>query len=233
MNLELDYYAHENALANISSNFKIIIVSILLILVLAADLPLLSFFIAIFIFLFIPLVAKIPIKFFIKFLAIPITFIIFTSIFLLFFFGTGYIIFPTGIFGIAITTDSLNLAILVFSRTLACFLILSLLALTTPIAEVFMFLSKLKVPSVFIEIAILMYNSIFIFISEFKLMCHAQKTRLGFSGFKNTYRSFGLIFSNLFIKSINKSDRLDIALNSRCYTGNIYIYNPNTKYDND
>ncbi|MGL6297702.1 MAG: cobalt ECF transporter T component CbiQ [Methanobacteriaceae archaeon] len=233
MNLELDYYAHENALADINSNFKIIAVTILLILVLVADLPVLSLFIAISILLFIPLVAKIPIKFFIKFLTVPFTFIVFTSAFLLFFFGTGSIIFHTGIFGVAITNDSLSLATLVFSRILACFLILSLLALTTPIAEVLGFLSKLKVPSVFIEIALLMYNSIFIFISEFKVMCNAQKTRLGFSCFKNTYRSFGLIFSNLFIKSIDRSDRLDIALNSRCYNGHIHSYKANSKYNND
>lgn len=233
MNLELDYYAHENALANINSNFKIIAVFVLFLIILMADLPLLSLFVGISIFLFIPIVCKIPIKFFIKFLSAPLVFLVITTGFLLFFFGTGPVIFDTGILGIGISENSLNLSILVFTRTLACFLVLSFLALTTPITEIFSFLSKIKVPSLFIDLSLLMYNSIFVFIKEFKTMSNAQKTRLGFFGIRSTYLSLGFIFSNLFIRSFDKADKLDVALNSRCYNGNIRVYKPNSKYNND
>lgn len=224
--LEIDYIAHENNLRNVKSSYKFIASISIMIFALVVNMPIVSLFITFVIGIFLLLVAKIPFKFYIKFISIPFGFALITCIFMAFFFGSGQILFNTGIFGIVIREDALSLAITTFCRTLACFSALGLLSLTTPIAEILNDLGKIKIPKIFIEIALLMYTSIFVFLDQIKIMTNAQKTRMGYNGFKNSYRSLGLLISNLFFKSLDKGEKLQHALDSRGYNGELPKYKP-------
>ena len=108
-------------------------------------------------------IAKINYRSYLKFLSIPMVFLVITWIFLLLFFGKGEVIYETGILGIVITTDSLHYAVYTFMRVVACLPCLGFLALTTPIAKILNCLRKLKVPKIMVEFALLMYIAIFIF----------------------------------------------------------------------
>lgn len=193
---------------------------------LIVNLPIVSIFITVLIAFLLLFVAKVPYKFYLKFISIPFGFSLITCIFLAFFFGTGDVIFDPGIWGIVIRADALTLAITTFFRTLACFSALGFLSLTTPIAEILNDLKKIKIPKIFIEIALLMYTIIFVFLDQIKIMTNAQKTRMGYNGLKNSYRSLGLLITNLFFKSLEKSDNLQYALDSRGYNGELPKYNP-------
>ncbi len=57
-------------------------------------------------------------------------------------------------------------------------------------------------------------------------MRNAQESRMGYGGTKATYRSLGSLFSNLFLISLDKSESLQCALDSRGYTGEMPIYEP-------
>ena len=57
-------------------------------------------------------------------------------------------------------------------------------------------------------------------------MKNAQESRLGYRGTKSTYKSLGSLFSNLFLVSLTKSEKLQYALDSRGFTGEIPIYDP-------
>jgi cobalt/nickel transport system permease protein len=59
-----------------------------------------------------------------------------------------------------------------------------------------------------------------------KVMSNAQKTRMGYNGYKNSFRSLGLLTSNLFFKSLDKSELLQHALDSRGYSGELPKYDP-------
>jgi len=224
--MEIDYIAHTNELKDINSSIKFIIAIGIMILVFIVSMPYFSFLIAFLLSLVLIFLAKIPIKFYLKFISIPFTFTLITCIIMAFFFGTGTIIFETGILGIVVREDALTLAILTFSRTLACFSALGFLALTTPIAEILNDLDKIKVPKIFIQIALLMYTVIFVFLEQVKIMTNAQQTRMGYNGLKNSYRSLGLLIANLFLRSLDKSEQLQFALDSRAYTGELPKYIP-------
>ena len=66
-----------------------------------------------------------------------------------------------------------------------------------------------------------MYRSVFIFLEEASVMYHAQDTRLGYSGIRNSYRSLGLLAGNLFIRSWLRGEALYRSMESRCYQGNL------------
>jgi cobalt/nickel transport system permease protein len=174
-------------------------------------------------------IAKINYRSYLKFLSIPMVFLVITCIFLLLFFGKGEVIYETGILGIVITTDSLHYAVYTFMRVVACLPCLGFLALTTPIAKILNCLRKLKVPKIMVEIALLMYNAIFIFLNEIDTMQKAQDTRLGYHSYWTSFKSLGALVSTIFLRSLDKSETLQFALDSRGYTGELPVYEPRKK----
>lgn len=231
MKFDMDYIAHHNALTETDPYFKLFLTIILLIVTLAMDN--LIFDIIIFTILSIVIlgIAKINYRSYLKFLSIPMAFVILTCLFLIFFFGSGEVIYETGIFGIVVTTDSLHYGVYTFFRVIACLPCLGFLALTTPIAKILNCLSTLKVPRIIIEIALLMYNSIFIFLNEIDTMQKAQETRLGYHSYFNSFKSLGALASTIFLRSLDKSETLQNSLDSRGYNGSLPIYKPKKRGD--
>ena len=227
MKFDIDYIAHNNRLSDTNAWLKVILSVGFMVVTLILDNLLLDAIVFILMSVLILGVARISFKSYIKFLTIPMAFAVLTCIFLIFFFGNGEVIYDTGIWGVFVTQSSLDLGITTFCRCFACFACLGFLTLTTPIAEILQCLHKVKVPVIFIDIALLMYNTIFIFLDQLSTMRNAQETRLGYTGSKNTYKSLGMLFSNLFFKSLDKSEALQCSLDSRCYQGFLPVYKPN------
>jgi cobalt/nickel transport system permease protein len=231
MKFDMDYIAHHNALTETNPYFKLFLSIFLLITTLALD----NLYFDIIIFSIMSIVilgiAKINYRSYLKFLSIPMTFVVITCLFLIFFFGKGEVVFETGIFGIVVTADSLHYGVYTFFRVVGCLPSLGFLALTTPIAKILNCLSTLKVPRIFIEIALLMYNSIFIFLNEIDTMQKAQETRLGYHSYFNSFKSLGALASTIFLRSLDKSETLQHSLDSRGYTGELPIYKPKKRSD--
>lgn len=222
----MDYIAHHNELSEANPYYKLFITIILLIVTLALDNLYFDIFMFILFSIIILGVAKINIRSYIKFLTIPMAFLIITCLFLIFFFGSGKVIYQTGFFGIVVTDDSWHYGLYTFFRVLGCFPILGFLALTTPIAKIFHCLETLKVPKIVIEIGLLMYNTIFIFLNEIDVMQKAQKTRLGYNSYWNSFQCLGSLVSNIFLRSLEKSETLQNSLDSRGYDGELPVYIP-------
>ena len=94
----------------------------------------------------------------------------------------------------------------------ACFSALGIQSLTTPISDVMHVLRSIKVPKVFCEIAVLMYNAIFIFLECVETMRNAQKTRLGYlttslTAFKSMSYMIRMLTSIFIIQNFRKRDR--------------------------
>ncbi len=225
----MDYIAHHNALTETNPYLKLFITIFLLVLTLALDNLYFDIFIFIAMSIVILAIAKINIRSYLKFLSIPMVFVVLTCIFLIFFFGKGEVIYETGIFGIVVTTDSLHYGVYTFFRVIGCLPLLGFLALTTPIAKILHCLETLKVPKIVIEIALLMYNTIFIFLNEIDTMQKAQETRLGYSTYFGSFKSLGALASTIFLRSLDKSETLQHSLDSRGYTGELPIYEPRKK----
>lgn len=221
----LDTYAHSNGLKNVNTYFKVLFAIITMLVSLVSTspvIPFLIFFILTFLIIF---EAKIPYKFYLKFLSVPLIFALITFVFMAIFFGISTHVLELGIFGLAVTSDGFNLGLLVFARIMGGFSCLAFLALTTPMTEIFSVLEDIKIPQIVIEIAMLMYRYIFVFLDEGINMYHSQETRLGYSSLKKTYKSMGILVSNLFIRTWIKGEQAFIAMESRCYDGSIRLLN--------
>ena len=231
MKFDMDYIAHHNELTEFNPYTKLFITIILLIVTLALDNLYFDVIVFVVMSIVILAVAKINYKSYLKFLSLPMAFLIITCFFLMFFFGKGDVIYETGIWGIVITDDSWHYAVYTFMRVMACLPCLGFLALTTPIAKVLNCLRTLKVPKILIEIALLMYNTIFIFLNEIDTMQKAQDSRLGYNSYWTSFKSVGAVASTIFLRALDKSETLQHSLDSRGYTGELPVYEPR-KRDN-
>ena len=217
----LDNYAHSNGLREINTLFKVIFAIATMLVSLASTSPIVPLLITLVISFLLIFQAKIPWKFYLKFLAVPFFFGFLTFIFMALFFGVGAHILDLGIFNLAVTQDGFNRGLLLFSRVLGGFTCMAFLALTIPMTELFSELERFKIPQIVVELAMLMYRYIFLFLDEGINMYHAQETRLGYSSLKKSFKSMGMLSSNLFIRTWIKGEQAHIAMESRCYDGSI------------
>lgn len=217
----LDSYAHFNGLKDANTYFKVFFAIITLLVSLISTSPIVPLIIAVVMSILIVFKAKISLKFYLKFLTIPLIFAFITFIYMAILFGVGTHILDLGLFNLAITSDGFNLGFLVFARMMGCFTCLAFLALTTPMNELFSVLEIVKIPQIVLEIAMLMYRYIFLFLSEAINMYHSQETRLGYISFKKSFKSMGILGSNLFIRTWIKGEQSYVAMESRCYNGTI------------
>lgn len=217
----LDNYAHSNSLIKVNTYFKVLFGIITMLVSLVSTSPVIPLIITMFMSYLIIFRAKISWKFYLKFFLVPFTFGFLTFVFMAIFFGIGTHIIELGIFNLAVTADGFNLGFLVFARMLGGFTCLAFLALTTPMTELFSVLELVKIPKIVLELAMLMYRYIFVFLDEALNMYHSQETRLGYSSIKKSFKSMGMLGSNLFIRTWIKGEQAYIAMESRCYDGSI------------
>jgi cobalt/nickel transport system permease protein len=217
----LDNYAHSNGLKELNTLFKVMFAILTMLVSLVSTspvVPLIITFVMSFIIIFF---AEIPWKFYLKFLVVPFSFAFITFIFMAFFFGVGVHIFDLGIFNLAVTQDGFNLGLLLLCRVMGGFTCLAFLSLTVPMTELFSQLERIRIPQIVTELAMLMYRYIFLFLDEGINMYHAQETRLGYVSHRKSFKSMGMLGSNLFIKTWIKGEQAHVAMESRCYDGSI------------
>lgn len=217
----LDNYAHSNGLRDMNTFFKVIFAVSTMLVSLISTSPVVPLLITVSMSVLIIFQAKIPWKFYLKFLTIPFTFGFISFIFMSLFFGVGAHILDLGVFNLAVTEDGFNLGLLLFSRVMGGFTCMAFLALTIPMTELFSELERFRIPQIVTELAMLMYRYIFLFLDEGINMYHAQETRLGYSSYQKSFKSMGMLGSNLFIRTWIKGEQAHIAMESRCYDGSM------------
>ncbi|MCL5109341.1 MAG: cobalt ECF transporter T component CbiQ [Chloroflexi bacterium] len=126
---------------------------------------------------------------------------------------------------------SVDTALHLATRALGGTAALDFLVLTTPLVDIVELLRRLRIPSVLIDIVALTYRFIFILLESLDRMHNAQDSRLGYSSFGNAVKSAGLLGSRLFVDSYQRSKRLQIALDSRGYSGDLQGLTPSYRTD--
>ncbi len=166
---------------------------------------------------------KIPLGFYLKLLAVPAGFVLTSAVIIAFFFGSGDILFSFDVLGytLAVKTGGLDMALLVLSRTLGGMSCMFFLSLTTPMVELFSVLKATRFPDSFIEISMMMYRYIFVFLEVAMGIKYAQTVRLGYRDFRTSFRSLAMLGTNLFIRSWEQGEKLYVSMNSRCYDGKL------------
>jgi len=227
----LDDYAQSNALRDIDPRLKLILGLGAIIFCVSSISPVAPLFVAVSMGLITVILAKIPSSFYSKLLLIPISFALLSAAVVAFMHGNGSPLFSVNIFGfdLGMREDGANLALLLISRTLGGMCSLFFIALTTPMIEIFAVLKSLRIPGSVIELSMMIYRYIFVFLDQAAMIHSAQVMRLGDSGMKNSLSSFAMLSGVLFLRSWEQGERLVVAMDARCYDGKLDLMEQSSK----
>ncbi len=228
MNNMLDDYALISPLRHSNNWLKLTVVAVGLLFGVSATSPVTPLFIALCMSFATIIFAKVPVKFYLQLITLPLGFAAMGSIIILFFFGSGHEIAAVDIAGyhLAIGNQGLEMAVLVMARTFSGMFCLFFLALTTPMVELFSVLKTSRVPDVIIELSMLIYRYIFVLLEVAASIKFAQTVRLGYKDILSSLRSTAMLAGTLFIRSWEQGEKLYLAMNSRCYDGKLVMFCP-------
>lgn len=219
----LDDYAQSNALRDTNPRLKLLLGLGAILLCLSSATPIAPLFIAITMSFISVRLAKIPIRFYSTLLLLPLSFSLLSAAVVAFMHGESNSLFAFNVFGfnLIIREDGASLALLLIARTFGGMCSLFFIALTTPMIEIFSILKSLGLPDFLVELSMLIYRYIFVFVDQAAMIHSAQVMRLGDAGIKNTLNSFAMLSSVLFIRSWEQGERLIVAMDARCYDGKL------------
>ena len=225
MEENLDYYAQANGLRDVNCYLKLILGMGAIFICVASQSPVAPLFILLTISAITLIFAKIPWRVYGELLLIPATFAVLSVIVILFLSGGGQPILTFSIAGVPLiaTTGSANLALLVLVRTFGGMCGLFFISLTTPMVEIFSAMHTLRVPPVLIDLSMLIYHFIFVFIGQAIAIHNAQTIRHGYTSFKRSLNSMAMLGAMLFIRAWKEAEDLIMTMDSRCYDGKLEL----------
>ncbi|WP_070000889.1 cobalt ECF transporter T component CbiQ [Cellulosilyticum sp. I15G10I2] len=172
-------------------------------------------------------VAKVNKKIYIKLISFPSVFIISSILATLFYFSNEAhsFLFYLQFFGYYIGYSKLTLirSAYILMRCFAAISCIYFITLTTGFNQMILVLKKLHMPKEVIEIIMLVYRFIFIFLEEVSEIYIAQEMRFGYINIKTAYRSLGILISTLFTRIMIRYQDMSIALDTKLYDGEFYI----------
>ena len=223
----IDDYAYKNKLYKVNPNVKFAIGMLLLILSLINPYNYISLLIIGVMSFVIVGIAKIEFKDYIHFIKIPLLFLFVSIIMILLNFSREkesllYSI-NIGSLYVGVSNESIVSSTRLFFRALSCLTCIYFVMLTTPFNQLIFVFKKLHLPDIVLEISMLMYRFIFIFIEEVADIRKSQELRFGYINLKNGYNSFGLLVNMLFKRMMIRYDEMSIALDMKLYDGTFYL----------
>lgn len=119
----------------------------------------------------------------------------------------------------SITRDSINEGFFIFCRVIGGMSALIFIALTTPMTDLFIVMRQVRIPEAVLDLAMIIYRSIFSIMDQLVQTYQAQVMRLGYSSFRESVNSFGTLCGSVFIASWNAGEDFIRAMDARCYEG--------------
>jgi cobalt/nickel transport system permease protein len=126
---------------------------------------------------------------------------------------------PVPWFSLSITRESINQGFFVFCRVIGGMSAMCFIALTTPMTDIFIVLRQCRIPDAVIDLAMIIYRTIFTIVDQVQQIYNAQVMRLGYSTFRESIYSFASLCGAVFIASWNAGEDLIKAMDARCYDG--------------
>ena len=96
-------------------------------------------------------------------------------------------------------------------------------AITTPFVQIIQILKRLHLPKAMIEVTMLMYRFIFIFIAACEQIYRAQKLRFGYDSMRLMIQSSGILAKMLFEQVLANYEMMTKALDAKLYDGEFYV----------
>lgn len=224
--LLIDRYAYTNKLANSNPYIKFIIVVISLAITTITKNNYINLAIFFIMGSLTTLVAGIPLRKYIRILFLPMSFLLISLLTILISFGPVDIyMLSFKVFGtyVGITSSSLNGSLLLTTRVLGSISATFFLGLTTPLNNIIHVFRKIGLPKTIIELIVLIYRSIFIFLEEVEEIRMGQEIKFGYSSFNKSLKSTSLLLRSLFLRVMLRYKDMVIALECKLYDGEFKI----------
>ena len=222
---ELDRSAYTNALAKCSPITKTFFALSALIISVSAP----TFIVPVVVFVICTLLvlglAKVKARLYFNLFAYPTYMLALSCIFLALFFGSGTTLLEIQLpwFTWSIFKSGLSMSITTFLRVEGALSCLFFLVLTTSITDLCVLLRRIHMPQVMVELSMMIYRYIFLFLETSEQMSLAQTLRLRRSGWLNRIRALSMLIGSLFIRTLDQGERTLAAMNARGYDGDIRI----------
>jgi cobalt/nickel transport system permease protein len=117
-------------------------------------------------------------------------------------------------------------AIEVSLRALAATASLLLMILTIPLTDLLGLLRRARVPAAIVDITLLVYRFIMVIVDAAELGRISQTSRMGYSGFRRSLRSAGLLAAALLPRCLDRAARMENGLAARAYGGDLRVLSP-------
>ena len=224
--LIIDRYAYTNKLTNSNPYIKFALVAIALSLTTITRNNWINLAIFILMSFLTTWVAGIPLGKYIRILTIPMSFLLLSIVTILISFSTvDAYISSIKIFNIyiGITKSSVDQSLLLTTRVLGSISATFFLGLTTPLNNIILVFKKIRLPDTIIELIVLIYRFIFIFLEEVSEIRIGQEIKFGYSSFSKSLKSTSLLIRSLFLKVMLRYKEMVITLECKLYDGEFKI----------
>lgn len=221
----LEGCAHQNALSGVSPQLKLGLGIGLMLLALAAPTPGVLLLILLAAIGLTVGVARIPPGLYLRVLAVPIGFVLVSSALLVVLTQGGAVVASLDLVfvQIAATQDGLALGLMQALRTITGMAALLFVAMTTPMVSLFATAARLGVPTVVVDLAMLIYRFVFVLLDEAATVLDAQTSRLAYGRPRGAVRAFAMLAGAVFLRSWQSADELVLAMDARCYDGRLEL----------
>jgi cobalt/nickel transport system permease protein len=85
--------------------------------------------------------------------------------------------------------------------------------------DLFVVMRRCRVPDYVIDLAMIIYRTIFFLMDQVRQIHRSQVMRLGYSGWRESINTFAMLCGAAFIASWDAGDDLIRAMDARCYDG--------------
>lgn len=176
--------------------------------------------------------AKIPFIPYLKMLLVPIIYLIISILSIIFSFGFSEVDVANFVyvkqidflnFYVGIALGAVKNGITTSLRAVCAIVSMYFLILTTPCNQQIRVMKKAKLSSVFIELYVLTYRFIAIFIEEASEIHTAQKMKFGYNNYHNSMKSLAILIKTLFVRIMIRYKDMESILEIKHFDGNFYV----------
>ncbi len=218
----LEDVAQNNGLREVNTTVKLAAGLGAIVLCLLSTGYLAPLFIALILFGAILLLARVDVKTYAELFLAPLWFAFLSAIVIVLISGGEHVLWswdPLPFLSLSITRESINTGFFILCRVIGGMSALLFIALTTLMTDLFVVMRKACVPDFVIDLAMIIYRTIFILMDQVRQIYHTQVMRLGYSTWRESITTFASMCGAAFIASWDEGDDLIRAMDARCYDG--------------
>jgi cobalt/nickel transport system permease protein len=176
------------------------------------------------------ILARVDIRTYAELFLVPLWFAVMSVIVIVLISGGEHVFWswdPLPFLSLSVSRESINTGFFILCRVIGSMSSLLFIALTTPMTDLFVVMRKCNIPDFVIDLAMIIYRTIFFLMDQVQQIYRAQVMRLGYTGWRESIQSFSMLCGAAFIASWDEGDDLIRAMDARCYDGKFALLGEN------